>query len=163
MEHNKKRQIEQMLLSNRSAKEIKELWFVSDSLISGLRKELGLKKLLSGRPSNSVPIEEIRKLKAEGKTHREVAGLVGLTEKMVFKRLQSKEIPQDCEVCGATKDSCQIHGHHFDYMKEEVMWLCASCHSKIEKRTKNEKGHFSGKVHLSLSERIEFLEQRSQK
>lgn len=34
-----------------------------------------------------------------------------------------------CQFCGTTK--VKIHGHHPDYTKPlEVMWLCASCHSR---------------------------------
>lgn len=45
-------------------------------------------------------------------------------------------IKQDyCSICGA-KD-VKIHGHHHDYSKPlDVVWCCATCHSKIHGRCK---------------------------
>lgn len=48
-------------------------------------------------------------------------------------RLESGTIikPDSCSECGIR---CNPEGHHKDYAKrDEVVWLCRSCHNKIGK------------------------------
>ena len=49
--------------------------------------------------------------------------------------------PNVCELCGSTEDKDKIHGHHWDYSKENwlnVIWCCSKCHNDIH----NDKPHY---------------------
>lgn len=70
--------------------------------------------------------QEIRTLKASGKTYAEIGKLIGVSRQRVQQRLRVKtEPPERCHICG---NSGKLHAHHLDYLSGDHIWLCISCH-----------------------------------
>lgn len=74
--------------------------------------------------------QEIRVLKASGKTYRQIADVLGVSRQRVQQRLRVKsKRPDACQRCGAKG---KLHGHHLDYITDDHQWLCPSCHKIVE-------------------------------
>jgi hypothetical protein len=49
--------------------------------------------------------------------------------------------PDHCQCCGAQKEKHELQGHHPDYSKQrEVVWVCQSCHSELDKLRRMQNG-----------------------
>ena len=82
-------------------------------------------------------LEQIRELKISGLTYAQIGEKMGLSRQRIQQILapQNKryellktEINGVCQGCGGMFDV--LDRHHLDYSKDEVVFLCKSCHRK---------------------------------
>lgn len=131
-----------------SGAELAKRFNVNPSTISHIRKSCGIPRAKMGRKlgqkgKRTHPHKAlVRNLKIEGFTYAEIASRLGVTRQRCQQLLRPEGVikPKHCEKCRKQVSSFSLHGHHEDYSKDEVTWLCNSCHCKETKPMKGSGG-----------------------
>lgn len=133
-----------------SSKEVAAAVPCNSSLVTYARRCLGLPLLQRRMPSvDSVVREaEVKRLRAQGATLSSIGKRYGLTRQSIDQILNAEKKaarslinhliargritrPKFCSWCGSSVD---IEAHHPAYEYPMfVLWLCADCHTQVEK------------------------------
>lgn len=134
----KRSQIEQMLREGKKPFEIIDATGFSWSLVTSVRKNIGLAAFPRGghgrkKAKMEAAIIESRRLKHAGLTYQAIALKIGVCRQRIQQYLkvpeeQRKGRPDCCEKCGKTETP--LHCHHTNYESGEFMLLCIPCHRR---------------------------------
>jgi hypothetical protein len=67
-----------------------------------------------------------------------VAGKYGASASLICYLVRAKKPKSaiSCEGCGVNSEN--LEGHHVNYVTNEILWLCKSCHMKLRHREQPE-------------------------
>lgn len=82
----------------------------------------------------------VNSLKAEGKTYKEISKILGVSRQRVQQLITPdrerekiiEENNQQCAICG--KKNVRLDVHHRNYLTNDAILLCISCHRKEHKK-----------------------------
>lgn len=95
--------------------------------------------LIQGKTGERSPRREIaRQLMAEGKTYKQAGEILGVSRQRVqqlvrptdnLRKMIIEKSGNKCSFCG--KEGGRLHIHHPDYLDNEAVVLCKSCHRRL--------------------------------
>jgi hypothetical protein len=82
--------------------------------------------------------KEIRQMLQDGYSYNDIAGKYGTSASSICYLVRAKK-PKSavtCEACGLNSEN--LEGHHVNYVTNEILWICKSCHMKLRHRDQPE-------------------------
>ncbi len=137
-------EIAKMLAQGKSTLEImKSFPTASHSTISFARKKIGLNP--ARRRKCKMEVGELRRLKHSGMSYKEVAEAAGgfVTQQRIQQLITSRPKAGRGK-CAHCRKRRKLIRHHTNYLKDEVVHICGSCHSRLHNiGNKNGKSKFN--------------------
>lgn len=95
-------------------------------------------------------IEKAKQLKDSGLTYKAVSNKIGVAYHKVTIALKNKSAVRS-GVCSKCKKHCRTGFHHTNYLRNTVVELCNSCHTKEHANPKTRANKLRAKIFLETS------------